>query len=413
MLFSKLFLYTLRQAPKEAEVISHQLSLRAGLLSSLASGVFSYLPLGLRVLRKVENIIRRHMNELGGQEVLLPALQPLSLWQKTGRDEILGETMIRFKDRRGREMVLGPTHEEVITDLVAKYVNSYKQLPLLLYQIQTKFRDEIRPRFGVIRSCEFIMKDAYSFDATAEGLDKVYNEIYSAYLSIFSECGLQIVDMEADTGFIGGSASAEFLAVAEAGEDIVYFCPDCNKYSRSESCPSCKKSGLSPIKTMEVGHIFKLGTKYSQPLKAYFLDEKGKNRPLEMGCYGIGVSRIIAAIIEAHHDEKGIVWPEKVSPFTLEILPLGGEDSSLVQFAFELYHQLQQKGYEVLLDERKESAGVKFNDALLLGLPYVVVVGKNSFGRGEVEIYQRRDNRKITLSKDKIIEWLEDKISYL
>lgn len=368
MLWSKSFIPTLRDVPQEAESIAHQLMLRAGLVRMLVAGVYSYLPCGLRVLNNVQNIIRQEMNAIGAQEALLSCLQPQELWDRSGRNAGMEEVMIRFVDRRGRKMCLGPTHEEVITELVADKVTSYKQLPLVLYQIQTKFRDEIRPRFGLVRSCEFIMKDAYSFDSSEEGLDKNYKLMYQAYLKIFSRLGLSPVITEADSGVMGGSVSHEFLILAESGEDTVY-----------------------GKKAIEIGHIFKLGTKYSNSLSAFFTDEKGSRAPMIMGCYGIGVSRAIAAIIEANHDANGIIWPKEVAPFDLLLLPLNIADPDSRQLAFSLYHQLNQAGLNVLLDDRDERSGVKFNDADLIGIPLRVVIGAKSLKEKKIELQHRRD----------------------
>lgn len=368
MLWSKSFIPTLREVPQEAESIAHQLMLRAGLARPLVTGVYSYLPCGLRVLNNVQNIIRQEMNAIGAQEVLLSCLQPQELWDRSGRNAGMEEVMIRFVDRRGRKMCLGPTHEEVITELVADQVTSYKQLPLVLYQIQTKFRDEIRPRFGLVRSCEFIMKDAYSFDSKEEGLDNNYKLMYEAYLKIFSRLGLSPVITEADSGVMGGSVSHEFLILSESGEDTVY-----------------------GKKAIEIGHIFKLGTKYSNSLSAFFTDEKGSRAPMIMGCYGIGVSRAIAAIIEANHDANGIIWPKEVAPFDLLLLPLNIADQESRKLAFSLYHQLNQAGLNVLLDDRDERSGVKFNDADLIGIPLRVVIGAKSLKEKKIELQHRRD----------------------
>jgi len=405
MLWSKLFIPTLKEIPQGAESIAHQLMLRAGFLRMLVAGVYSYLPCGLRVLNNVQNIIRREMNAIGAQEVLLPCLQPQELWDRSGRNAEMEEVMIRFVDRRGRKMCLGPTHEEVITELVADQVTSYKQLPLVLYQIQTKFRDEIRPRFGLVRSCEFIMKDAYSFDSKEEGLDNNYKLMYEAYLKIFSRLGLSPVITEADSGVMGGSLSHEFLILSESGEDTVYFCGECNYTSgkKSENCPGCA-SPLSEKKAIEIGHIFKLGTKYSNSLSAFFTDEKGSRAPVIMGCYGIGVSRAIAAIIEANHDAKGIIWPKEVAPFDLLLLPLNITDIDSRQLAFGLYHQLNQAGFNVLLDDRDERSGVKFNDADLIGIPLRVVIGAKSLKEKKIELQHRRDKSICAIDIDAAVE---------
>jgi prolyl-tRNA synthetase len=403
MLFSKYFVPTLREVKEES--LSFALSLKAGLISPLAAGVYSYLPMGLKVLKNIEGIIRKHMDAAGAQEVLLPAIQPVELWKKTKRDEILSEVLIRFSDRRGRKLCLGPTHEEVITDLVAKFVSSYKQLPLILYQIQTKFRDELRPRAGLIRGCEFSMKDAYSFDADEEGLKKNYQAMNQVYKNIFSECGLNTIVLEADSGFIGGSMSHEFLSEGVSGEDIVLFCKKCDHYFKEQKlCPKCKGKKFEQKKALELGHIFNLGTKYSETLGAFFLDRQGKRSPIIMGCYGIGVSRIISAVIEQNFDSEGIIWPQSIAPFDIEIACLDPQDQALRSFSFELYEKLKKAKFKVLLDERDDSVGVKLNDAYLLGMPYLVVVGKKNFATSKIEIIKRQGKVKSLVDKDRAAE---------
>lgn len=402
MLWSKSFIPTLREAPQEAESAGHKLMLKSGFAQMLVAGVYSYLPLGLKVLRGIENIIRQEMSAVGAQELLLPGLQPQELWDRSGRNKQMEEIMFRFIDRRARKMCLGPTHEEVITDLVARSVNSYRQLPLILYQIQTKFRDEIRPRFGMIRACEFIMKDAYSFDVDEEGLDKNYKLMYEAYLKIFKRCGLDCVITEADSGVMGGNVSHEFMVLAESGEDTVAICRECNFASTAgkDVCPKCK-TPLRQAKAIELGHIFKLGLKYSQSLEAMFVNEKGERRPVVMGCYGIGVSRMFQAIIEAHHDDKGIIWPREVSPFDVLIAPLNISDSAVRDTALDLYQKLSQRGLRVLLDDRNESPGVKFNDADLIGVPLRAIIGPKALARGEIELQGRsgKDIRPVKINE--------------
>ncbi len=409
MKLSEYFLYTLREDPKEAESISHKLSLKAGLLNSLASGIFSYLPLGLRVLKNIENIVRSYMDTFGAQELLMPGLQPIELWKKTGRDELLGEVMFKFDDRRQRKLCLGPTHEEIVTDLVRKYITSYKQLPVILYQIQTKFRDEIRPRFGLVRSCEFIMKDAYSFDKDEQGLDENYKKMREAYDNIFKACDLDVIVLKADSGMMGGSDSEEFLVEADSGEDILKFCKECNRYYKDkENCPECK-GVLEEKKALEIGHIFKLGTKYSGVQGAGFIDSQGVKRDIIMGCYGIGVSRLLPAIIESNYDQEGIIWPKKVAPFDLELVILG-DDAQLKETAFNIYDKLTSQGREVLIDDRNESAGVKFNDAYLLGMPYLFIMGKKNFLDNKIEVVYRKNKYKELIDIDKINEWVADNI---
>lgn len=563
MRWTRTLIPTLKETPKDAEVKSHILMLRAGLIRKLTSGAYSYLPLGFRVLDKATKIIREEMNKKGAEEVLLPALQPPELWKQTGRYDLLGEVLIKFIDRHKKECVLGPTHEEIITSLVADEVKSYKQLPLTLYQIQTKFRDEPRPRFGVLRSKEFIMKDAYSFDISLEGLNESYKKMYDAYCNIFSRCGLGYIAVEADPGFMGGDVSHEFMVPAEVGEDIIVVCPVCNyaasreaaaisskfyvpgsklKEKKLESlnevhtpgittiekvgallkCPpekmvktlvykadekpiavlvrgdhevneaklkrylKCEKLELTDDKTIEkvtggpigfsgpvglkeariladysisdmanfvtgankkdlhlinvnldrdfsveewadlrfitdkdacpkcqgpiqikfaieVGHTFKLGTKYSKALNALYLDEKGKEHPMIMGCYGIGVNRIAAAYIEQNNDKDGIIWPVSISPFHVVVIVVNAADKNLMNFAEEIYSDLQKKGIDVLLDDRDERAGIKFKDADLIGFPYQIIVSERHINEKKVEVKIRRTNERSIVKRDEVL----------
>lgn len=385
MYWSKYFIPTLKEVPQGTEAISHQLLLRAGLVHMLTSGVYSYLPLGLRVLKNIENIIREEMKVAGAQELFLPCLHPLELWKQTGRDETLKEVMIKFEDGKGKGMCLGPTHEEVITDLVKNFIQSYKQLPVTLYQIQTKFRDELRTRFGIVRACEFIMKDAYSFDHDEKGLKKNYDLMYDAYVRIFKRCELDVVITEADSGAMGGDVSHEFMVPAPIGEDTVTV------------------DGKETV-AIELGHIFQLGTKYSKAQGAMFLDKDGKQKPLIMGCYGIGVSRLIAAIIEVHNDENGIIWPKEIAPFDIEILPiLGSDGSDIKQLTDQYYKELTEAGFEVLVDDRDESPGRKFNDADLIGIPQRITIGQRNLKDGNVELKDRRTGEVELISKDDVI----------
>lgn len=408
MLWSKTLIPTLKETPQEAESLSHQLMLRAGLVRMLMAGVYSYLPLGLRVLDNIQKIIRQEMESCDAAEVLLPALQPLELWTKSGRDKDMGEVMVKFLDRRGRNVCLGPTHEEVITDLVRAQVSSYKQFPLVLYQIQTKFRDEIRPRFGLVRSCEFIMKDAYSFDRDEAGLDKNYQAMYSAYKRIFKRCGLAVLITEADPGVMGGNVSHEFMVPAGDGEDILLFCPKCSSASsfKEGAAGGCLKCGtkLEKINCIEIGHIFKLGTKYSVSLGANFLDAQGKQQPVIMGCYGIGVSRLVSAVIEQNHDAQGLVWPDEITPYKVIILPLDVTEKKIMKLARGLYKDLQEMGIDTLLDDRDERAGVKFKDADLLGIQMQLIIGHESLKKNMLELKIRRIQKKITRSKVGILK---------
>jgi prolyl-tRNA synthetase len=546
MRYSGMFLPTGREIPSDAEVISHQLMLRAGLVRKLTSGVYTYLPVGYRVLRKVEQIIREEMNRAGAQELHMPMVQPADLWRESGRWEFYGKELLRFRDRRDSECCLGPTHEEVITDLVRNEVKSYRQLPLNLYQIQTKFRDEIRPRFGVMRCREFGMKDAYSFDVDETAAEASYRKMFDAYNRIFERCGLQFRPVEADTGTIGGSYSHEFLVIADSGEDAMVYCgacgyaanlekaevtgpgavpPDEAKYSpleevltpevrtieevcrflsvhpedviktlvysadgnpvavlirgdeevneikvknhlgcdilemalddmirevansprgfvgpigikcriiadyslmnrfnlvaganrenyhirnvnfsrdfsvagfadlrlvrEGDACPRCS-GGIKFARGIEVGHVFKLGTKYSRMMKAVYLDKNGREQFMVMGCYGIGVGRTVAACIEQHHDTDGIVWPMAIAPFQVILTPVNMNDPSLAAAATRLYEACLEKGIEAVLDDRDERAGVKFKDADLVGIPLRVTIGPKRLAEGCVEIKIRK-----------------------
>jgi prolyl-tRNA synthetase len=408
VLWTKSFISTLKEAPESAESISHRLMLRANMVRMLVAGVYSYLPLGYKVLSKIENIIRNEMDSAGAQELLLPSLQPLELWQKTGRDELLGETMIRFTDRRGRKLCLGPTHEEVVTELAANFVKSYRDLPFVLYQIQTKFRDEVRPRFGIVRSCEFIMKDAYSFDRDTKGLAEIYEKMRSAYEKIFRRCGLDFVSVKADPGIIGGDVSHEFMAPAESGEDTIFKCKICNEVKSlqeagAEDCPHCKKD-MEKINTLEVGHIFQLKEKYSKVLGVKFLDEEGKQQAVQMGCYGIGVSRLISAVIEQNNDKDGIIWPPEVAPYKVVIVPVNISDKEILGKANDIYKTLEESGIEVLMDDRDERAGVKFKDADLLGFPLRVTVGNKWTQEKKLELKERRSKRSKDIFAEQVLE---------
>ncbi|KAJ52214.1 prolyl-tRNA synthetase [Clostridium tetanomorphum] len=530
MRLSKMLISTLRETPAEAEILSHQLMLRAGMMRKMASGIYNYMPLGLRVIKKIEDIVRDEMDKTGAQEFLASALLPSELWKESGRWEVFGPEMFKLKDRNEREFCLGPTHEEVFTDIARNEIKSYKQLPLNLYQIQTKYRDERRPRFGVMRSREFVMKDAYSFDKDYEGLDISYNKMYEAYHNIFKRCGLSCKCVEADSGAMGGSGSAEFMVKSEIGEDEIAFCTCCEYAANIEKAPStpdipekeefkelnkvatpniktieelinffstdakkfaktliykaddkvvavmvrgdrevnevkvinaiggaidfdmadsntvkqvtsaevgfvgpigikvdlllideevshmnnfiiganetgyhyenvnygrdfkgttgdfrkvvegdkCPKCGeaMTIARGVEVGHIFKLGTKYSENMGANFIDENGDTKPLIMGCYGIGVNRTMATVIEQNNDDNGIIWPLSIAPYQVIVVPAITKDEEQVRIAEEIYNKLRDMGVEVLLDDRDERAGVKFKDADLIGIPMRITVGK-------------------------------------
>jgi len=546
MYYSKLFIPTLKQSPADAEVISHQLMVRAGMIRQLAAGIYSILPLGLRVLKKVEQIIREEMNRIGGQEMFLPSIQPAELWQESGRWELYGKELLRLTDRHDREFCYGPTHEEVITDIIRGGVKSYRQLPLLMYQIQTKFRDEVRPRFGVMRGREFTMKDAYSFHADEASVLEMYEHMKQAYSNTFSRCGLDFKMVEADSGTIGGSFSHEFMVLADSGEDAVAFCDTCDYASNIEKaasrtpdpvtppkkpdplkkiptpgkksveevaqflkvsarqivktiilenenglvaglvrgdrqlnlvklknligcdwlqpapeslivsktnipcgfigpveldmkvyadhevavmhnfvtganskdahytgvqferdlnvaqmgdlhevqegdpCPKCDGGRYRVKRGIEVGHIFILGTKYSATMKAFYLDDQGKENPMIMGCYGIGVGRTAAAAIEQNHDDKGIVWPAPLAPFQAVVIPVKFDEDRQRQASEEAYRTLGDLGIETLLDDRPERLGVKFKDAELLGIPLQIIIGPKNLDAGKIELKSRK-----------------------
>lgn len=405
MFWTKAFIPTLKEIPEGAQTASHSLLVRGGFIRMLIAGVYTYLPLGWKVLNNIEKIIRQEMDASGAQELLLSALQPQELWINSGRNKEIGQVMFRFADRRGRNLCLGPTHEEIITDLAKKNIFSYRQLPLILYQIQVKFRDEIRPRFGLLRSCEFIMKDAYSFDCNEEGLKMSYKKMRQTYARIFKRLGLTFVEVEADPGLMGGGISHEFMAVAAAGEDIVKYCKSC-KYSVSSSvatsrCPNCSRS-LEKINAIEIGHIFQLGTKYSGIQEAHFLNAEGKEKPLIMGCYGMGVSRIISAIIEQNNDEDGIIWPTEVSPYKIIILPLE-RNGRVYEVALDIYNSLKED-FELLMDERDEYAGIKFKDADLIGIPLQIIISSRLLRENKIELKIRRTGERRILKSDKIDE---------
>ncbi len=571
MRVSKLLLATLKESPSDAEVISHKLMLRAGMVRKLASGLYTWLPLGLRVLRKVENIIREELNRVGSQEVLMPATQPSELWKESGRWEQYGPELLRMKDRHGREFCFGPTHEEVITDMVRNELRSYKQLPASFYQIQTKFRDEIRPRFGIMRSREFLMKDAYSFHIDEVSLNETYEEMHTTYCKIFDRIGLDYRPVQADTGSIGGNASHEFHVLADSGEDDIAFSSDSDYAANTEfaeavvpatespaatqemklvetpnaktinelveqfklniedtvktlivhadeesenslvallvrgdhelneikteklagiASPLCFATdeeirnaigagpgSLGPVKLsipcvvdrsvaimsdfsaganidgkhyfginwgrdltrgevadirnvvegdpspdgkgtlsikrgIEVGHIFQLGKKYSEALKATVLDDKGKATVMTMGCYGIGVSRVVASAIEQNHDDKGIIWPESIAPFQVVITPMNMHKSdTLKPVAEKLYNDLKDSDIDVLFDDRKERAGIMFADMELIGIPHRIVLGDRGLEKGMVEYKGRRDADNTEIAIDDIVQFMKDKLN--
>lgn len=416
---SMMFIPTLREVPSDAEIRSHQFLLRAGFIKQVAAGVYTYLPLAKRSLHHIETIIREELNAIDGNELLMPALQPKELWDESGRWSVYGSELMRLTDRNNREFALGPTHEEVITDVVRDYLNSYKKLPLMVYQIQTKFRDEARPRFGLMRGREFIMKDAYSFHANQESLDQMYDKFVQAYTNIFNRCGLKFRMVEADSGQIGGSQSAEFMALAEVGEDtIVYsttgsFAANIEVADLPVGAPSPDGIGVvDHAKGIEVGHVFKLGTKYSESMNAVFLDENQKKQPLIMGCYGIGVSRVMMAVIEQNNDENGMIWPKAIAPFDIHVIPVDVKKSEQLDAATTIYTDLKAAGFEVLLDDRKERAGVKFSDADLIGLPIRVTVGRG-ISDGLVEVKIRQTGEIVEVKVTDLVAFIEEKYQTL
>ena len=404
MFWSKIFLPTLKDTPQDAEVISHQLMLRSGMIRRVTSGIYTWLPIGLKVLRKVENIVREEMDASGAQEVLMPMVQPKELWEETQRWEKMGPELLRIQDRHKRDFCLGPTHEEVITDLIRNNMKSYKELPLNLYQIQTKFRDEVRPRYGVMRGREFLMKDSYSFNLNEKSLNESYLTMKETYKKILDRLGLKFKIVKADSGAIGGDASEEFHVLAENGEDTIAVSDSSDFAINTELLleegenldslqgkPSPDGKGVIQIKKgIEVGHIFQLGKVYTDAMKANVLDNEGKAKSLFMGCYGIGVSRLVAAAIEQNNDEKGIIWPEAMTPFEVNIVAIGfDKDKKIAKAATDLYDELSSMGYEVMLDDRKDGYGIKMKDAELIGIPMNIIIGKQFLQNKEIELKHR------------------------
>ena len=415
MFWSKIFLPTLKDTPQDAEVISHQLMLRSGMIRRVTSGIYTWLPIGLKVLRKVENIVREEMDASGAQEVLMPMVQPKELWEETQRWEKMGPELLRIQDRHERDFCLGPTHEEVITDLIRNNVKSYKELPLNLYQIQTKFRDEVRPRYGVMRGREFLMKDSYSFNLDEDSLNESYVLMKEAYKKILDRLGLQFKIVKADSGAIGGDASEEFHVLAENGEDTIAISDSSDFAINTELLleegedieslqgkPSPDGEGIIEIKKgIEVGHIFQLGKVYTDAMKANVLDNEGKAQNLYMGCYGIGVSRLVAAAIEQNNDDKGIIWPEAMTPFEVNIIAIGfDKDEKIAKASTDLYSKLSSMGYEVMLDDRKDGYGTKMKDAELIVIPINVIIGKQYLQNGEIELKHRDGQSSIGKVED-------------
>jgi len=438
MRLSRYFLPILRETPKEAEIVSHRLMLRAGMIRQEAAGIYAWLPLGLKVLNKVNAIVREEQNRSGAIELLMPTIQSADLWRESGRYDAYGKEMLRIQDRHEREMLFGPTNEEMITEIFRGYVRSYKDLPLNLYHIQWKFRDEVRPRFGVMRSREFLMKDAYSFDLDQAGAVHSYNKMFVAYLRTFARMSLKAIPMRADTGPIGGNLSHEFIILASTGESEVFCHADYLNYeippadtdfddipglqstvdkwtalyaATSEMHDTAAFDAVPDDKRMsargiEVGHIFYFGTKYSEPMGAKVMGPDGQERPVHMGSYGIGPSRLIAAIIEASHDENGIIWPDAVAPFDVALLNLKVGDSGTDAASERLYRELSAAGRDVLYDDRDERPGGKFATADLIGVPWQVLIGPKGLAEGKVELKSRATGERELLSVDDVVSRL-------
>ncbi len=417
MLASKNFAPLIKDTPAEAEVISHQLLLRSGMIRKVASGIYNWLPLGFKTLKLVENIVREEMASTGSQEIFMPMVQPRDLWEDSKRWDKFGPELLRFKDRHERDFCLGPTHEEIITDLIRNNLSSYKELPLSLFQIQTKFRDEIRPRYGIMRGREFLMKDAYSFHLDQECLNNTYQTIREAYKAVFNRLGLEYKIVKADSGAIGGEISEEFHVLAESGEDTLAFSEESEIAINAELLINEKESidslqgktfpdsqeEIKLAKGIEVGHIFQLGNVYSSAMNATVLDENGNRQALQMGCYGIGVSRIVAAAIEQNHDDKGIIWPKNIAPIQISILPIFKESSdNTFIFAEKLYKDLSKLGLRVMLDDRQERFGKKITESELVGSSYAVVIGKSYTENKTIELISRNGDK--TELKDSEIE---------
>jgi prolyl-tRNA synthetase len=423
MRLTEYFLPTLKETPAEAQIASHRLMLRAGMINQTTSGIYTWLPLGLRVMEKIEKIICEEQDRIGAHKVLMPTIQPADLWRQSGRYEDYGKEMLRFKDRHEREMLYGPTNEEVITDIIHQYVKSYRQIPQVLYQIQWKFRDEIRPRFGVMRGREFLMKDAYSFDLDFESARKTYERMFESYLKIFARMNLTAIPVKADSGAIGGDMSHEFQIVAPTGESAIYYDAAFDDLPLEErnlatvgrlyaaadekhdpaACP-ISADRLKTARGIEIGHIFYFGTKYSDPLGAKVAGADGQMITLEMGSYGIGVSRLVAAIIEANHDDQGIQWPESVAPFKVGLLNLKMGDKRAETVAESVYHNLTTRGIEVLYDDRDERAGTKFADMDLIGLPWHLIIGSRTIHEGIVEVKCRRTGERDEMSLEDALQ---------
>jgi len=413
MRFSRALISTAKESPNDAVLTSHKLLIRAGFIQqSGGSGLYNLLPLGKITLDRVRAVVKDELDRAGCQEVHLPIVTPITLWEETGRADKFGKELLRFQDRHSNNFVLSPTNEEAMVNLVRQTVQSYKQLPINMYQINWKFRDEVRPRFGLMRGREFLMKDAYSFHATYEDMIREFNLMEETYKKIFTRLGLRFRVVEADSGAIGGAGSKEFMILANSGEDTIMVCSSCEFGANIEVlsedeivCPKCGGE-LSKSKGIEVGHIFQLGTVYSKPMRAEFLNEKQKLEPFIMGTYGIGVSRLLAGIIEQHHDDKGCIWTKESAPFLVDIIVAKAKDSKQMEVAEEIYHKLLKQGISVILDDRadkKTGFGVKMKDFELIGFPYAIIVG-NDIRDDKVELIRRDNLLKEKIALDSIVE---------
>jgi prolyl-tRNA synthetase len=411
MRLSQLFFKTVKEAPKDETSVNAQLLIKGGFIQKLGAGIYSYLPLGLRVLNKIGNIIREEMNAIAGQELLMPALHPKEIWEETGRWQSV-DYLYKLKDRQEKQYALGATHEEVITDIARRHISSYKDLPLYLYQIQTKFRDELRPKAGLLRTKEFLMKDLYSFHVTEEDRKKYYEAVKTAYLKIFKRCGLDAIVVEASGGPFSKEVSHEFQVSTSAGEDVIYFCPNGDfaqnreiaERKTGEKCPKCGGI-LKETKTIEVGNTFTLGTKYSEAMAANFIDKDGSKKPIIMSCYGIGLGRLMGAVAEIYHDDKGVIWPLEIAPFAVHLVSLESKNGKIKTTADGIYQDLQERGIEVLYDEREEkTAGEKFADADLIGIPYRIVVSEKTLEKGKFELKKRNENKVKLVDKKELIK---------
>ena len=421
MRLTNYFLPVLKESPSDAEIVSHQLMMRAGMISQSSSGIYSWLPLGLRVLKKIENIVREEQDAAGVNEILMPTIQPADLWKESGRYEDYGKEMLRINDRQDREMLYGPTNEEQVTDIFRRSIKSYKELPQLLYHIQWKFRDELRPRFGVMRGREFLMKDAYSFDLDKQQSEISYNKFFVCYLKTFQRLELKAIPMAAETGPIGGDLSHEFIIISKTGESDIYFdsklleqenelfninysedlsglvnsyktlyAVSDDKFNQDDFDKNVSNENQTKSKGIEVGHIFSFGTKYSEAMKANVLNKDGKQATVFMGSYGIGISRLVGAIIESSNDEKGIIWPKSVSPYDIGIINLKQKDDDITLISDDVYEKLLSAGFDVLYDDKDDNPGVKFSRMDLIGLPYQVIIGNKSKSDSILEVKNRK-----------------------